>query len=52
MASALFTPDQEDIILRNPIAKFVDPHRDDLPKDGFDQDMDEGTSFKLDAGHI
>jgi len=47
MASALFTPDQEEIILGNPIAEFVKPHRDGLPKDSFDrdidQDIDEGT---------
>jgi hypothetical protein len=43
MASALFTPKQEEIILRHPIAKFIDLHRDGLPKDTFDQDMDEGT---------
>jgi hypothetical protein len=41
MASALFTSHQKGIILRNPIAKFVDLHR--LPKDSFDQDMGEGT---------
>jgi len=40
MASALFTPHQEKIIRENPIAKFVDPHRDGLPKDSFDQDKD------------
>jgi hypothetical protein len=43
MASALFTSDHKDIILRHPIAKFIDLHRDGLPKDTFDQDMDEGT---------
>jgi hypothetical protein len=43
MASALFTPEQKEIILRNPIAKFVDPYRDGLPKDSFDQDIDKGT---------
>jgi hypothetical protein len=43
MASALFTPKQEEIILGNPITKIVDSHRDGLPKDSFDQDIDEGT---------
>ena len=42
MASALFTPDQEDIIRKNPIAEFVDLHRNRLLKDGFDH-IDEGT---------
>jgi hypothetical protein len=45
MASALFTPEQKEIILRNPITNFIDEHRDRLPKDlsSFDQDLDEGT---------
>jgi hypothetical protein len=43
MASALFTPEQEEIILGNPITKILDLYRDGLPKDSFDQDIDEGT---------
>ena len=43
MASAPFTPEQEGIILGNPITKIIDTHRDDLPKDSFDEDIDEGT---------
>jgi hypothetical protein len=43
MASAFFTPEEEEIILKHPIAKFVDPYRDGLPKDSFDQDIDKGT---------
>jgi hypothetical protein len=52
MASDLFTPDQEETILRHPITKFVDFCRDDLPKDSFDQGVDEGTYCELDVGHI
>jgi hypothetical protein len=45
MASALFTPEQEEIILRNPITNIIDTNHDRLPKDlsSFDQDVDEGT---------
>jgi hypothetical protein len=45
MASALFTPEQEEIIYRNPINKIVDRYYDSLPDDlsSFDQDIDEGT---------
>jgi hypothetical protein len=47
MASALFTPEQNEIILRNPITQIIDTHRDRLPNDlsSFDQDIDidEGT---------
>jgi hypothetical protein len=43
MASALFTPEQEEIIRGKPITKIVNFHRDYLPKDSFDQDIDEGT---------
>jgi hypothetical protein len=43
MASALFTPEQVEIILGNPITKIVDKYRDCLPKDSFDQDIDDGT---------
>jgi hypothetical protein len=44
MASALFTPEQKEIILGNPITKIIDAHRDSLPKDfnNFDQDIDGG----------
>jgi hypothetical protein len=42
MASAFFDPEQEEI-LRNPITKIVDEYRNSLPKDIFDQDIDEGT---------
>jgi hypothetical protein len=43
MDSVRFTPEQEEIILTNSITKIVDSHRDGLPKDSFDQDIDEGT---------
>ena|SRR5256885_14873026 len=45
MASALFTPEQKEIILRYPITDLIDAQRDRLPKDlsSFDQDVDEGT---------
>ena len=43
MASAFFTPEQVEIILGNPLPKFVDEYRDGLPNDSFDQDIDEGT---------
>jgi hypothetical protein len=43
MTSALFTPEQEEILLGNPITKIINKHRDDLPKDSFNQDIDEGT---------
>jgi hypothetical protein len=48
MDSALFTPEQEQIIFGNPIKNLIDARRDGLPKDlsSFDQDdqdIDEGT---------
>jgi hypothetical protein len=45
MASALLTPEQKEIILRNPITNIIDANRDRLPKDlsSFDQDVDKGT---------
>jgi hypothetical protein len=43
MASALFTPEQKEIILGNPITSII--NRDKLPKDlsSFNPDVDEGT---------
>jgi hypothetical protein len=52
MASVLFSPDDKKIVSTHPTAKFVDLYRDNLPKGSFDQDIDKGTYFKLDAGHI
>jgi hypothetical protein len=45
MTSALFTPEQEEIIRGNPIKKIIDFYGGSLPNDlsSFDQDMDEGT---------
>jgi hypothetical protein len=45
MASTLFTPDEKEIILTNPITNITDANRNLFPKDlsGFDQDLDEGT---------
>ena len=43
MASARFNEEHKEIIRGNPIAQFIDPYRDGLPKDSFDQDIDEGT---------
>jgi hypothetical protein len=48
MDSALFTPEQEEIILGNPLKNVIDVNRLGLPKDpssfGQDgQDIDEGT---------
>jgi hypothetical protein len=43
MASDLFNPEQEGIILGNPLTKIVDSFCDGLPKDSFDQDIDDGT---------
>jgi hypothetical protein len=41
----VFTPEQEEIIVGNPIAKFVNLrlHLDNLPKGSLDRDIDEGT---------
>jgi hypothetical protein len=45
MASALFTPEQKEIILGNSLTSIINANRDKLPKDlsSFDQDVDEGT---------
>jgi hypothetical protein len=43
MAPAFFTSEQVEIILGNPITKIVNEYRNSLPKDIFDQDIDEGT---------
>jgi len=45
MASAPFTPEQEETIRKNPITQTIDAHRHSLPKDlsSFEQDIDEGT---------
>jgi hypothetical protein len=41
MASALFTPEQIEIIFGDPIMGIVDVHRGGLPKDNFDQDIND-----------
>jgi hypothetical protein len=45
MDSALFTQEQKNIILTNPIKNIIDANRASLPGDlsSFQQDIDEGT---------
>jgi hypothetical protein len=56
MAPAVFTPEQEEIINANPVAKIIDDFRDGFPKGvAFDQyissaALDQGTYFKLGSG--